>query len=98
MNDQRPDGRGGRRGRKAREASPPARVVDYRNLRNPFPVMKLYSDDAIAGMHEAALTMLETLGMKILLPEARRIFREGGARCDEASEMSGSAARWSKPR
>ena len=87
MNEQKPAGRTGRRGRQARETSAPAREVNYRNLRNPFPVMKLYSDDAIAGMHEAALTMLETLGMKILLPEARRIFREGGARCDEASEM-----------
>ena len=50
-------------------------------------MMKLYSDDAIAGMHEAALTALEDLGMKILLPEARQIYRAGGARVDEAEEM-----------
>ena len=75
--------RGGRRGRRDRAAeAAPARKVDYRRLRNPFPQMKLYSDDAIAGMHEAALTMLETLGMKILLPEARRIFHHGSARVE----------------
>ena len=50
-------------------------------------MMKLYSDDAIAGMHEAALTALEDLGMKILLPEARQIYRAGGARVAEAEAM-----------
>jgi trimethylamine--corrinoid protein Co-methyltransferase len=49
--------------------------------------MKLYSDDQIAAIHDAALTMLEQLGMKILLPEARRIFSKGGARVDDATEM-----------
>ena len=52
-----------------------------------FRMMNLYSDDAIAGMHEAALTALEELGMKILLPEARQIYRAGGARVDDAEEM-----------
>ena len=88
MTEQQPASRGGRRGRQARERNAaPARSVDYRRLRNPFPMMKLYSDDAIAGMHEAALTALEDLGMKILLPEARQIYRAGGARVDEAEEM-----------
>ena len=88
MNEQQPAARGGRRGRHAREkTTAPARSVDYRHLRNPFPMMNLYSDDAIAGMHEAALTALEELGMKILLPEARQIYKAGGARVDEAEEM-----------
>ena len=80
--------RGGRRGRRDRTAAAaPTRNVDYRRLRNPFPAMRLYSDDQIAAIHDAALTMLETLGMKILLPEARRIFHHGGALVDEATEM-----------
>ena len=80
--------RGGRRGRRNRAADDaPVRKVDYRRLRNPFPQMKLYSDDQIAAIHDAALTMLEQLGMKILLPEARRIFSKGGARVDDATEM-----------
>jgi len=88
MTEQQPTARGGRRGRQTRERNaPPARTVDYRRLRNPFPMMKLYSDDAIVGMHEAALTALEQLGMKILLPEARQIYKAGGARVDDAEEM-----------
>ena len=86
MNTQAP-ARGGRRGRQARERTGAAREVDYRQLRNPFPQMKLYSDDAIAAMHDAALTALEELGVKILLAEARQMFRAGGARVDEAGEM-----------
>ena len=79
MNTQAP-ARGGRRGRQARERGETVRNVDYRRLRNPFPQMKLYSDDAIAAMHDAALTTLEDLGVKILLAEARQMFRSGGAR------------------
>ncbi|MGB7318855.1 MAG: trimethylamine methyltransferase family protein [Planktotalea sp.] len=78
-----------RKGRKARQASDaaPARKVDYRNLKNPFPQMKAFSDDHIATMHEAALDMLERLGIKVLLPEARDAFRKAGAKVDESTEM-----------
>ena len=86
MNTQVP-ARGARRGRQARDRSEAARRVEYRRLRNPFPQMNLYSDDAIAAMHDAALTSLEDLGVKILLAEARQLFRAGGARVDDASEM-----------
>ena len=45
-----------RQGRKARQAdTAPKRKVDYRNLKNPFPPMRAFSDDHIAKMHEAAL-------------------------------------------
>lgn len=86
MNTQVP-ARGGRRGRQARDRIEAARKVDYRRLRNPFPQMNLYSDDAIAAMHDAALTALENLGVKILLAEARQLFRASGARVDDASGM-----------
>ena len=77
MNEATPRARPKRRGRGA----PPAvvREVDYRNLKNPFPPMKVFSDDRIEAMHEAALTVLEDLGIKVLLPEARDIFLKGGA-------------------
>ena len=79
MNEPAPS-RGGRRGRRDRTAEgAPVRKTDYRRLRNPFPQMNLYSEDQIAAIHDAALMMLEELGMKILLPEARRIFAGGGA-------------------
>lgn len=81
-----PPNRRGRRARVASEATP-ARAPNYRTLRNPFPLMRAFSDDHIAAMHEAALNTLETLGIKVLLPEARAFFREAGARVDETTEM-----------
>ncbi|NDW45075.1 trimethylamine methyltransferase family protein [Ruegeria sp. PrR005] len=73
----------GRRGRRARaDVSAPARKVDYRNLRNPFPPMAAFSDDRIEALHEASLTVLEELGIKVLHPGARDLYRQGGARID----------------
>lgn len=65
------------------EPSAPLRNVNYRNLRNPFPQMNVFSDDQAAAMHEAALKTLEELGMKALLPEAIDIFRKSGARVED---------------
>ncbi|MCE8539783.1 trimethylamine methyltransferase family protein [Ruegeria pomeroyi] len=74
---------GGRRGRRARaDASVPTRKVDYRNLRNPFPPMAAFSDDRIEALHEAALSVLEDLGIMVLHPGARDLYRQGGARID----------------
>ncbi len=80
-------GRRRRRGRGAEAAPQPSRDVNYRQLRNPFPQMEVFPADQIADMHETALRTLEELGVKVLLPEARRIYAQGGARVDEASEM-----------
>ncbi|SPH24818.1 hypothetical protein DEA8626_03851 [Defluviimonas aquaemixtae] len=65
----------------------PTRAVDYRRLRNPFPPVPVFSEDRVEAIHAAALTVLEELGMKVLLPEARTIFRAGGAIVDDASQM-----------
>jgi trimethylamine--corrinoid protein Co-methyltransferase len=59
-----------------------ARTPNYRQLRNPFPIMSVFSDDEAANMHETALRMLEDLGMKVLLPEARKIYAAAGARVE----------------
>lgn len=75
-----------RRRARAAEATP-KREVNYRQLKNPFPTMDVFSADQIANMHETALRTLEELGMKVLLPEARKIYAAGGARVDEDSEM-----------
>lgn len=77
--------RGGRAERRA--APPPTRNVNYRQLRNPFTPQKVFSDDRIEAIHEAALTVLETLGIKVLLPEARKIYRAAGAQVDDDSQM-----------
>ncbi|WP_120634360.1 trimethylamine methyltransferase family protein [Ruegeria sp. EL01] len=76
-----------RRGRGADAAPPVSRDVNYRQLKNPFPAMEVFPADQIADMHETALRTLEELGVKVLLPEAFRIFEKAGARVDENSQM-----------
>ncbi len=76
-----------RRGREAKVHAVSKREVNYRQLKNPFPPMDVFSVDEIANMHATALRMLEELGMRVLLPEARRIFAKAGARVDEATQM-----------
>ncbi|WP_171209423.1 MULTISPECIES: trimethylamine methyltransferase family protein [unclassified Ruegeria] len=76
-----------RRGRGADSAPAPSRDVNYRQLRNPFPLMEVFPADQIADMHETALRLLQELGIKVLLPEARKIYAKGGAGVDEDSEM-----------
>ena len=36
------------------------RKTNYRNLRNPFPPARVWTDDRVAAVHEAALEVLET--------------------------------------
>ncbi|MEO0498786.1 MAG: trimethylamine methyltransferase family protein, partial [Pseudomonadota bacterium] len=80
--------RGGRRrGRASKVEATLKRDVNYRQLKNPFPPMDVFSADEIANMHATALRMLEELGMKVLLPEARAIYAKGGASVDETNEM-----------
>lgn len=76
-----------RRQRAPRGETAVKREVNYRQLKNPFPPMNVFSDDEIEGMHEAALKILEDLAIKVLLPEAREIFRRGGALVDEDTQM-----------
>ncbi|WP_127901950.1 trimethylamine methyltransferase family protein [Solirhodobacter olei] len=88
--DQARRGEHARQGGRRRHASgprPSARVVDYRHLRHPFAPQRVFSDDAVAALHEAALGLLEDLGIKFLLPEARALFRAAGATVDEDSQM-----------
>lgn len=81
-------GRSRRRGGRAKaERAAGSRNVDYRNLKNPFPPMKVFSDDRIEAMHDAALKVLEDIGVKVLLPEAVQYFRSGGAIVDDDTQM-----------
>ncbi len=72
-----------------RRGGPPApeRRVDYHNLINPFPAMNAVSDDRLEAIHEAALEVLEDLGLKVLLPEARALYAQAGCVVDEQTEM-----------
>ena len=66
----------------ARERTPrrKGRSVDYVHLTHPFTPQSVFSADAVAALHDAALGVLEREGMKILLPQARALFAAAGAR------------------
>ena len=86
------DERAARRGRRrpgAPEPAPPApeRSLSYRHLQNPFEPLRVFSDDQVAAIHEAALGLLENTGMKVLAADARTRYGAGGAQVDEASQM-----------
>lgn len=79
------DRRGRARGKAA--AAKPERKVNYHNLRNPFVPQPAFSEDEVENIHNTSLRVLEELGMKVLLPEAREIFAKAGAIVDEETEM-----------
>ena len=71
-----PDETQGRRSRRRPSSADVSHAVfdrtrSYRHLRNPFEPLKVFSDDQVGAMHEAALVMLETQGMKVLSADAR---------------------------
>jgi trimethylamine--corrinoid protein Co-methyltransferase len=59
----------------------------YRHLRNPFVPMKVFNDDQVAAVHDAALVILETQGMKVLSADARTRYRTAGADVDETTQI-----------
>jgi len=75
-----------RRRAKATQASS-LRQLDYHNLRNPFPPVAVFTEDRVAAIHDTALRVLQELGIKVLLPEARALFNQAGAQVDDASQM-----------
>lgn len=76
-----------RRGRRGKEAAALRRKVDYRRLRNPFTPQSVFSEDRVEAIHQAALRVLEELGIRVLLPEARRRFGQAGAFVDHDTMM-----------
>ena len=79
---------GGRSGRRAKaEDTVPPRTVDYHNLDNPFTPQTVFSEDEVESLHGNALRVLQELGIRILLPEARDLLKAAGALVDEESRM-----------
>ena len=87
-----PDEQPGRRNRRRSGSADVSHAVfdrthAYRHLRNPFAPLRVFSDDQVAAIHDAALVMLETQGMKVLSVDARRRYRDAGATVDEATQI-----------
>ena len=80
---------GARRGRRRTQGAAGAapRQTSYQQLKNPFTPQKVFSDDAAEAIHQAALSVLRDLGMKVLLPEARALYAAAGAIIDHETQM-----------
>lgn len=68
----RPGGRSAERVRKSPRGK-------YLNLVNTLAKSTVLSDDALESVHEASLTILEEIGMDVILPEARERMKAAGA-------------------
>ena len=66
-----------RRGRRRAAATVAQRP--WQRMRLTFPPTAAVSADQLEAVHEASLTILEEVGMDILLPEAREVYRAAGA-------------------
>jgi trimethylamine--corrinoid protein Co-methyltransferase len=78
-----------RQGRRTLETPRPGapRALKYRHLVNPLARQPAISNDRVGALHEAALKVLEELGLRVLNAEARAIYRAAGADVDEESRM-----------
>lgn len=63
------------------------RRPDYRRIQNTLPNAEIFTEDQVALIHASALNILEDLGVRVLLDEARQRYAEAGARVDEATQM-----------
>jgi len=76
------------RRRKRRTAGVPAKPsLPWKKIRNVLPPIEPLSVDEIESIHRTSLQVLAELGMKVTDVEARKIYREGGARVDDSEEM-----------
>lgn len=76
-----------------RPAQPPRRrrITDivqmpWRQLVNPLPPTPLISDDEVEAIHHAALQLLESVGVRCALGEARELLGRAGAAVDEGEQ------------
>lgn len=56
----------------------------WAQLENPLPPLRLISDDEVTAIHRAALKLLETVGVRCAVKEARDLFARAGAVIDES--------------
>jgi trimethylamine--corrinoid protein Co-methyltransferase len=82
MSDQAPQHRRENRRRRESLETRPVPQRHYRQARLPFPPMRLISDDEVETIHGKSLLLLEEIGMDVLNPEARDLYRSAGARID----------------
>ncbi len=56
----------------------------WKQLTRPYRPIEILSADQVASIHETGLTILEEIGMRVLHPQARALYRKAGADVDES--------------
>jgi trimethylamine--corrinoid protein Co-methyltransferase len=62
--------------------------LPWRRLTNPYPPIEPLSADQVETIHRASLGILKEIGMRVLLPEARAILKQGGVDLDESTDIA----------
>lgn len=75
-----------RRTRRPARSSTGINQRPWKLLSRPYAPTELLSADHVCAIHNAALTVLEEIGMKVLEPQARSLFASAGAHVDEAEQ------------
>lgn len=68
-------------------SAPLQRSARYRSLVNPFEPVRIFSDDQVESLHQAALGILERQGMRVLSARGREVLAAAGAAVDETTQM-----------
>ncbi len=63
------------------------RNTAYRALKNPLIRQPAFSQDRLQAIHQTALRVIQQLGIRVLNDEARRRFKQAGARVDDNTLM-----------
>jgi len=59
--------------------------LPWRSYRNPYRPMEVLSTDQVEAIHQASLSVLETIGMEFLNAEALSLLKSAGAEVDQAT-------------
>lgn len=71
---------GGRQARAAKRKSVAENHFDaaWRQMKNPYPPIRQFSEDEIEAIHSATMTVLSEVGIKVHSPEAREFYGTAG--------------------
>ena len=79
--------RGGARRARAKQRVGGFEQAPFARQSLPYPPVELLSESQLDKIHYASLELLDSHGIRVLEPQARRIMAEHGARVDEATQM-----------
>ncbi len=76
-----------RRRRREKRVVSGIQQLPWRNVINPYAPIEVISADQVNAIIEAALSVLQSYGMKFLEPGSRKFMREMGADVDEGTQI-----------